>query len=273
MTSEAEARRVRSAITGLLGFAAAEEQVLLTASPAGHAGDPGHWAPVPLVAHNTEFKAQQVQRLLAIAEGRVPQEFGEVDHASGELYRRYATQAPDRVAGDSVRVTGELMSGLRSVGAEDLFDPSRNPWLKGRQLWLQIVVRGFWHPTGHLLDYYLGHGQPERAVAMAGHGLATARYLGVPDEACGMASYNLACAEARAGQVDDALAAVREAVSLNPGLRGKVWTEPDLAALRDAGLLHDGGLSGRCLGRDGKMTGCPPMQPPPTPSLRGSTTR
>lgn len=44
-------------------------------------------------------------------------------------------------------------------------------------LWLQIVVRGFWHPTVHLGDYYLAHGQAERAIALHVHALATARYL------------------------------------------------------------------------------------------------
>jgi hypothetical protein len=226
-----------SAIAGLLGFAATEEQVLLAAVPAGEAGSARNWAAVPLVAHNTEFKAQQVHRLQAIALGRVPEDFAEVDHSSDEVYAGYAAHAAGQVAADSNRVTGELIACLTSVSTNDLFDPSRNPWLKGRQLWLQIVVRGFWHPAGHLSDYYLAHGQPDRAVALTAHGLATASYLGVPDEARGMAAYNLACAQAKAGLFDDAAASVGTTVSLNPGLRAKVATEPDLAALRDGGYV------------------------------------
>ena len=126
---------------------------------------------------------------------------------------------------------------MESVGADDLLDPSRNPWLRGRQLWLQIVVRGFWHPTGHLADYYAGHGQLDRAVAMTALGLATARYLRVPDQACGMAAYNLACAQAKAGQLDDAAATIRDAASLNADLRAKAASEPDLAILRESGRL------------------------------------
>jgi hypothetical protein len=243
MSNDADAHRVKAAITGLLGFAATEEQVLLAAAPPDEASGAEHWASLPVVAHNTEFKSQQVQRLLAIREGQVPEEFAEVDHASAELYARYASQSIGEAAADSNRVTGELINELRLVSAEDLFDPSRHPWLKGRKLWLQIVVRGFWHPTGHLMEYYLGHGLPDRAVAMAAHALATARYLAVPAEACGMASYNLACAEAGAGHLDDAVAAVREAIALNPDLRGKVATEPDLAALRERGLLESAGQS------------------------------
>src|SRR6266852_6935198 len=188
------ARQLNSAIIGLIGFAATEEQVLLAGSPPDEAGSPQNWAALPVVAHNTEFKAQQVQRLLAIGLSCLPEDFTEVNHASSEVYLGYAAQPSDRVAAESIRVTGDLIEGLRSVSADDLFDPSRNPWLKGRQLWLQVVVRGFWHPAGHLSDYYLAHGQPDRAVALTAHGVATASYLGVPDEVRGMAAYNLACA-------------------------------------------------------------------------------
>src|SRR5258706_14718005 len=97
---------------GLVGFAATEEQVLIAASPPDEPGSPQNWAALPVVAHNTEFKAQQVQRLLAIRLSRVPQDFGEVNHASSEVYLGYAAQAPDRVAAESIRVTGDLIEGV-----------------------------------------------------------------------------------------------------------------------------------------------------------------
>src|SRR5215468_4784132 len=102
-------RQLKSAIIGLVGFAATEEQVLLAGSPAGETGSPQNWAALPVVAHNTEFKAQQVQRLLAIRLSRVPQDFTEVDHASSETYLGYAGQPPGRVAAQSNRVTGDLI--------------------------------------------------------------------------------------------------------------------------------------------------------------------
>jgi tetratricopeptide (TPR) repeat protein len=235
-------RQLRGAITGLLGFAATEEQILLATTPPGENGSPQRWAAFPIVAHNTEFKAQQVHRLTAILRGHVPEEFTEIDHTDAGVYQSYAAIAPERVTSDSIRVTGELIEGLRAIGEDDMFDPSRHPWLRGRQLWLQVVVRGFWHPSGHLADYYLAQGQPARAVALTAHALTTARYLDVPDDAAAMASYNLACAQAKAGDLDAAAATVRETVALNPGLRPKVRTEPDLAALRDAGLLESAGV-------------------------------
>jgi hypothetical protein len=60
MTSVQE---LRSVITGLPRFTAAEEQMLLAASPAAGQGSPQCRAALPPIAHNTEFKPQQVPRL------------------------------------------------------------------------------------------------------------------------------------------------------------------------------------------------------------------
>ncbi len=232
------ARGLRAAIVGLVGFAAAEEQMMLATAPAGEEGSPRCWAAGPLVAHNTEFKRQQVQRLQAIQAGLTPPDFPDVDHSSADLYQRLLTPTERGTAADSSRVAAELVGGLGSVSDDDLRDPSRNPWLRGRQLWLQIIVRGFWHPAGHLGEYYLAHAQPDRAVALAEHGVTTARYLDAPDPARGMASYNLACAQARAGRPGEAATALREAVTLNPDVRANAARDPDLAVLREGGRLE-----------------------------------
>jgi hypothetical protein len=228
---------LRAVMIGLIGFAATQEQTLLVTSPDPETGEPSRWAAAPLVAHNTEFKRQQVQRLRAIIAGQEPPEFGEFDHASAQLYGGYAAQAPSQVAQESYRVSGELIDAVRSVRTDDLLDPARNPWLRGRQLWLQVVVRGFWHPTGHLVDYYLGHAQPDRAVAVAAHGVTSAAEFGAPDPARGMAAYNLACAQSRSGLLDEARQTLAEAVRLNPDVRANASRDPDLAPLRAADAL------------------------------------
>ena len=52
-----------------------------------------------------------------------------------------------------------------------------------------------------------------------------------------MASYNLACAQAGAGLLDEAAATVAEAVALNPDVRANAARDADLAAVRERGLL------------------------------------
>jgi tetratricopeptide (TPR) repeat protein len=231
---------LRAAVTGLISMAAGAEQVLL--AEAGSTaqlppGSPQRWAAVPVVAHNTEFRRQQVQRLRAIRCGQAPPAFAEIDHRSAAVYAELAAQPADVAGRDSWRVAGELAEEMRLVSHEDLVDPARNEWLNGRQLWLQVVVRGFWHPAGHLGEYYLQHGQLDRAVAMAQHAVATADYLGAPAPARGMAAYNLACAEARAGLLDAAEANLTAAIALNPDVRQNALRDSDLAELRARGTL------------------------------------
>ena len=228
---------LRSALAGLLSFAAAEEQALLAAAAFGldfDRGSPDRWAAVPVVAHDNQFKGQQAERLWCVLSGRVPPAYDEIDHACAAVYQGYLAQPPDAVLAECRRVSAELVDGTWALPDEDLLDPARHPWLNGRLLWLQIVVRGFWHPTGHLGDYYLAHGQAGRAVALQAQGLATARYLGAPAAAAGLAGYSLACAQAQAGQPDQAARTLAEAIEANPDLRANAGRDPDLRVLREA---------------------------------------
>jgi hypothetical protein len=232
---------LRAAITGLLGFAAAEEEMLFLAGsgeadPAGPSG-PDRWAAVPLLAHIAEFKSQQSERIRALLAGHTPPSFEDIDHSSPAVYAGYAARSAGSVLAESRRAYADLVDGVRAVPDEDLVDPSRHPWLRGRTLWLQVIVRGFWHPTGHVADYYVSHGRADRAMALQSHAVATARYLGAPDPAVGMACYGLACAQAAAGLGGEAAGTLASAIALNPDLRANASRDPDLAPLRSDGRL------------------------------------
>src|SRR5262249_59833100 len=98
------------------------------------------WAARSLVAHNTESRDQQVQRLAAIRDGRIPPDFAEIDHSSPEVYRRCCEPPADAVAEASRRTAQAPVAGLSALADEDLLYPARHPWLHGRQLWLQVIV-------------------------------------------------------------------------------------------------------------------------------------
>jgi predicted TPR repeat methyltransferase len=77
-------------------------------------------------------------------------------------------------------------------------------------------------------------------VALAAHAAAAADYLSAPDLARGMTRYNLACAQARAGPLDAAAAALTEAVELNPDMLANAARDRDLAPLRDSARIKVG---------------------------------
>jgi len=218
---------MRTAITGLLSLAGAEEQLLLL-EDGSTGGSPDNWAAVPLVAHLTHFKQQQTERISALLSGHVPPAYGDVDHSAPEVYSAYNVAASQAVLADSRRVTAGLIDGTWALPSELVLHGQVN----GRMLWLQLIVRGFWHPMGHLGDYYCDQGQANRAVAMQSHALATARHLATPAPAEGMAVYNLACALARSGSVRDAARMLETAIALNPDLRTNASSDPDLALVQ-----------------------------------------
>jgi len=228
-----ETQALRAAIVGLLRCAAMEDELLIV-STAGHdsAGSAEHWAPVPIIAHNTEFKRQQVIRLEAVLHHQVPPKFTEIDHKCERTYRTYAEMSPAVVAEDSRRTTNDLVDALLLVPDADLTDPTRHEWLRGRPLWLQTIVRGFWHPLGHDGDWYAANAMAERGIALRRHAVATAEYLHAPDLSRGMAWFSLACTYALAGTTDEAVEALEHAAVLNEDLRARIATEPDLIALR-----------------------------------------
>ena len=120
--------RLRAAVTGLIGMAATAEQELLAEPEQAVTGSAQHWAAMPVIAHNTEFRRQQVRRLRAIRAGQAPPEFQEVDHASATLYAELAAQPADAVARDSWRVAGELAEEMRLISHADLTEP---PGIRG----------------------------------------------------------------------------------------------------------------------------------------------
>ncbi|MGA7172398.1 MAG: hypothetical protein WCB86_05815 [Candidatus Dormiibacterota bacterium] len=226
---------LRESVTAMVRLVAgAEEAALLgeSASSRARLGSAQAWTLRATIAHNTEFKAQQVIRLKAAAERDTPPSFMEIDHSSAEVYQRFSEQSPEEVLSISRSTTQELLDRLWELPGAELTDPARNPWLQGRPLWLQVVVRGFWHPGGHLGEYWLTQGPAPRALRLHRSGVALAEAMELPGPALGMARYALACAEARTGHSEDALAELRAALEANPDLAQNADRDPDLETVR-----------------------------------------
>jgi hypothetical protein len=229
-----DTRALRTAIVGLIRRAAIEDELLLIAtSDRDDLGDAQRWAPVPIVAHNTQFKRDQITRLESILRQEAPPEFAMVDHTSDATYRAFAALSPSLVAESSRQATDALVTSLLLLPDDDLIDPSNHEWLRGRPLWLQVIVRGFWHPMGHVGDWYVANGMSERGLGLRRDAVATAEYLHAPSESQGMAWFSLACTQASLGSREEAVVALERAATLNHDLRERVATEPELEVLRD----------------------------------------
>ncbi len=233
-----DTQELRAAIVGLIRCAATEDEMLLISRSDNHdVGSAERWAPVPTVAHNTQFKREQVIRLEAVLHDEEPPESPAFDHTSEPTYRAFAELSSAVVAEESRRTTDALVDLLLLLPDADLLDPTRHEWLRGRALWLQIIVRGFWHPMGHVGDWYVADAMRERGIALRQQAVATAEYLHAPKELCGMAWYSLACTYAALGMADEGVVALRHAAALNDDLRARAATDPDVELLRADGRV------------------------------------
>lgn len=226
----------KSTIVALARLAQSEEERLLARVDPNEAGSAQCWAALPTVDHNSAFKHEQVVRLHAVAEGSTPPDFPVAEHRSEELYGSLSRDASE-VAKRARVATDQLVAAVLDTAEADLFEAGRHSWLRGRALWLQVVVRAFWHPMGHVGEYYAAHGATDLAVGVAEHALASADYLGAPDLVVGMSLYNLACARAAAGSLAEAAEDVKRAIELNGDLRTNAEVDRDLAVVREQGLL------------------------------------
>lgn len=134
-------RDLRAAVSGLVWLSGGEEAGMLLTADTGESGTPGCWSATATIAHNSEFREQQVARLVAVRERRSPPDFPPIVHTDPDEYERFAAMTPAEAAWGSRSTTMRLIDELGSAAEEDLLDPGRNAWLRGRPLWLQIVVR------------------------------------------------------------------------------------------------------------------------------------
>jgi hypothetical protein len=183
-------------LSALLGYVYACEQTLLAeqlpVAERSDVGSPQRWNARAILAHNADFRREQVIRLRHVADGTEPPGFPRLDHRDPEVYRGYLDRG----------------------------------W--------QILVRGAWHPIGHVSDYLVAHDRAEQAADTVEGVLRAARALQIPAAPGGtaMAVYVLACVRAQAGDRDAALTLLRAALADDPALAANAARDPDLAALR-----------------------------------------
>lgn len=176
-------------------------------------------------------------RLGAVLDGTTPPTFPPIDHHSPGYYAECGRPPLEVVARESRATSAALLAAVRAVSDADLLDPLRHPWLGGRQLALQLVVRGFWHPLGHLGDHFIDNGRAEAAYVLHQAAITEASRPGVTAMMRGMAYYSLGCAQARSGENAEAIKTLTTATSLNPDLAANLTADRDLDELRREGLL------------------------------------
>ena len=227
----------RAGIVSLLEHMRSEERLFeqrLSAAERTREGAPTQWSAKAVLAHIAEFRAEQIVRLEAARDGVEPPEFPLRDHADQELYAAVIARSWNDVGAAAEHTAARLGELTETLPERVLFTAGVFPWLHGRALWAQVLVRGVWHPSAHLHQYLAERGHFERVVELQESVLDAATRAGIPNSPGGrpFALYNLACARSLVGEIEAALDELAEAVRLDPALAAAARDDDDLRTVR-----------------------------------------
>lgn len=166
--------------------------------------------------------------LTDLAEGRVPTpppaNTDEVNDA--ELPNGIGTPLADAAA-RSDHLLGEIIDLYGRIGDYPF------QWYAAKTTTEAVLRNSYTHPRNHLFEYWKENGDQERANQLFEAGAEDMRAASAPPLVMATAIYNLACARAYQGRLDDAIAALEEALRLRPEMKASATTDDDLAPLRD----------------------------------------
>jgi len=166
--------------------------------------------------------------LTDLAEGRVPTPPpGNTDEVNdAELPNGIGTPLADAAA-RSDHLLGEIIELYERIGNYPF------QWYAAKTTTEAVLRNSYTHPRNHLFEYWKENGEQDRANQLFIAAAEDLRAASAPPLVMGTALYNLACARARQGRVDEAIAAIEEAFRIRPEMKEQAGADADLEPLRD----------------------------------------
>ena len=192
-----------------------------------------YWSAKDHLAHLNFWRRQSLMRLEAAVSGGTPPDVDDFQHLNEETFAAERLTPWPELLAEAERLFAAVAPALTPLSEEDLNDPQRYAWRKGDPLAWTVIGAFLEHPAEHYAQFYGERGDTARALARQ---QATVQVMGEifgASEAYGTALYNLGCYYARAGETEAAIAAVRQALPLNPALVEWSKQDSDLDTLRD----------------------------------------
>jgi len=178
--------------------------------------------------HLSMWRERLRNALVDVREGRAytppPESVDEFNEA--ELAGGIGTPLTDAAA-RSDHLVGEILEIYQQIGEKPF------QWYTARTTTEAVLRNSYMHPRNHLFEYWRENGSQERANELFVAAAADMRAASAPPLIMGAALYNLACARAYEGRLDDAVAALDEALVMRPDMKQAAAADADLAPLRD----------------------------------------
>jgi tetratricopeptide (TPR) repeat protein len=196
------------------------------------AGQPDRWASKDIISHMTFWQECQAHRMEAAISGKTPDSFDDFNQLNEENFDAHRNDDWHQVRDRLDKAFDRMIAATQKLSDPDLTDGTRFPWTDGRPLIRSVIGNGYSHPVQHYCEYYISHGQRERAIQAQEAMAEKIAILG--DEGLrGDTIYNLACFYALSGQPKKALELLPEALRLSPALVEWSKQDTDLVSLRE----------------------------------------
>ncbi len=215
-------------IDGLRASRSTEREIFAALDPAERetpaAG--GGWSAKDVQAHLSAWRQRQVERLVALREGREEPALAstETDEINAIFHAERADWAWDRVVADAEATTEALIEAIEAASQATLH---------ADRVVGSIMGNGPEHSLAHLPPVAARVGLGSTVLDLAATTEATVDRGGWPPRSAAFARYNLACFHALGGRLDHARSLLRQALPEQEELRALAPGDDDLIAIRD----------------------------------------
>ena len=189
------------------------------------------WSAKDMVAHLNFWERHFINQLDKLAKGeKIPMAGDYFDQVNDGVLYEHMDQTLEDALSEYQQIHAELLNKYEKFTAEDLSDPKKFAWLEGCSMSVRILGNSVWHPQSHIANFYVIHGQLEKATQMQES--LTEKLKGYPTWEP-TAAYNLACFYALNGMKEKAIPNLKEAFKLRPNLIEWSKQDSDLNSLRE----------------------------------------
>jgi hypothetical protein len=226
---------MKPAVLALLRLTNEQERACiagLSEAERGEQGTPERWSAKDMIGHVTAWKRNRLGTLADLLRGQEPSDFGDVDTVNARQYAEQHGRSWTEVAAERDRVSAEYAARAAQLSEEELANPTRTAALQGMPLGEWFLGNGAWHPYLHLVDFWRGRGEAQRASGSVDALAEAADRMTLPPRLRGVVLYNLACWLALTGRSEQALERLPETLRLRPDLTDLARQDPDLDSLR-----------------------------------------
>jgi len=195
------------------------------------------WSAKDHVAHNNFWRQDAVRRLQAALDGSEPPDTERDDTQTlllnDRVFEEQRETLWEELVTETARLRAETAALIQRLTADDIAQRGRYPWQRGGSLGGLIFVNWYDHPAEHWADIYLSRGEIDRALELRQAVVATVGELFAHDPTLySYMVYKLGGMYARNARSEQAIGAIREALTVNPSLIEWVRKDTDLDPLR-----------------------------------------